>query len=208
MQTTYHRMESTAPPDALMERRVAYQMDPEFYTVAPDCTVIRTRSAAPQPLLKMVEQTVERHLATRLKRVIGGAQRRRIERSLGIDMEMATDRRTFVRQARCRTSVEISLEEISDDYMVLWARRGIAMKLTMKRLADDQVLWAAHHRASRSDGGLPLSVLSLPFSAARAARLKSDPEMFASITDDAVRRMMKTLPDTRQPSLAGTSLGQ
>jgi hypothetical protein len=46
--------------------------------------------------------------------------------------------------------------------------------------------------------GLPFSPLSLSVSIARAVPVKGDPEIFHSIADDAVCRMMRTLPDTRR----------
>lgn len=205
LQTTYRRMGSTPEPEEWHERQVVYRISPSFHATAPDCAALRTGTPVPRRFRHMVEQSVERHLATRLQRVIGPARLRHAEARLGIDMNVASDRRVFARQTRCRALVEIALHEISDDYLVLWAQRGISMTLTMTRIADGKILWSARHRASRSDGGVPLTLLSLPFSAARAVRFKSDPELFASIADDAVRRMMKTLPDTRGMGIAGVS---
>lgn len=207
LQTTYRKVGSAPEPDTLLERQVVYGIDRAYLANAPDCAALRTRTPVPARFRHMVEQSVERHLATRLLRVVGPTRLRHMEARLGIDMNVASDRRVFARQTRCRALVEIALYEISDDYLVLWAQRGISMTLTMTRMADGKLLWSARHRASRSDGGVPLSFLSLPFTAARAARFKSDPELFASIADDAVRRMMKTLPDTRGPGLASVSLG-
>ncbi|MBT5048603.1 MAG: hypothetical protein HOM58_08865 [Rhodospirillaceae bacterium] len=206
-QTTYREMGAVGKADSQLERRVDYRLGSGFYANAPDCAALRTRTRVPRAFRDIVEQSVERHLATRLMRVIGPVRLRRAESRLGIDMGVVSDRRVFARQARCPALVEIALHEISDDYFVLWAQRGIAMTLTMTRIADGKILWSARHRASRSDGGIPLSLLSLPFSAARAARFKNDPELFASIADDAVRRMMKTLPDTREHGFTGRSLG-
>jgi len=140
-----------------------------------------------------------------LPKVVSAARLRRAEKQLGIDINAASGRRVFARRARCQTIVAISLDEINDDYLVLWAQRGLSITLTMTRVADNKILWAARHHASRSDGGLPISVLSLPFSAARAAYLNGDPDLFASIADDAVRRMMKTLPDIRGAGHVGAS---
>lgn len=196
-QTTYRDMSAPQEPESLLERRVSYRIDPGFYATAPDCAALRTTTRIPRRFRDIVERSVERYLATRLHRVIASSRLRHTEARLGIHMGAAPDRQVFARQTGCQALVEIALHEISDDYFVLWAQRGLSMTLTMKRLADDKILWSARHRASRSDGGVPLTLLSLPFSAARAARFKNDPEQFASLTDDAVRRMMQTLPDTR-----------
>lgn len=203
--TTYRDLGTAGQPESMLERRVSYRTAPAFYAAAPSCAAIRTHSPAPAAFRHMIEQTVERHLATRLTRVVGAARLRHAETRLGIDVNTPSGRRVFARQARCRALMEISLTEIGDDYVLLWAERRLALKLTLKHLEDGKVLWSARHRASRSDGGLPISVLSLPISAVRAAHLTSDPELFASIADDAVRRMMKTLPDTRESGFTDTA---
>ena len=86
---------------------------------------------------------------------------------------------------------------MQDVYLVLWAQRGLSLRLTMTRLSDEKLLWEARHTAVRADGGLPISIIDLPLSAARAVWVNRDPEMFASIAEDAVRRMMRTLPSLR-----------
>ena len=144
-----------------------------------------------------LEEAVERHLVTRLLRVIGTSQLRLVETQLGIDMKTKADRRVFYRQARCETVVEIELIEMQDVYLVLWAQRGLSLRLTMTRVSDEKLLWEARHTAVRADGGLPISIIDLPLSAARAVWVNRDPEMFASIAEDAVRRMMRTLPSLR-----------
>ena len=104
--------------------------------------------------------------------------------------------------------MEIHLSQVQDDYIVLWARRGLTIGLTLRRIADGTVLWQARHSAGRGDGGLPISIIDLPFSAVRAGMVTKDPEMFASIADDAVRRMIKTLPDIRGSDPVGGSLAK
>jgi hypothetical protein len=148
-----------------------------------------------------VERAVERNLAMRLPRVIGGARLRRAETALGIDMGTESGRLVFGRQMRCEALLDIRLSRVQDDYMVLWAQRGLTIDLTLSRIADGKLLWRARHAAGRADGGLPISLIDLPVSAARAGIMTKDPEMFASIADDAARRMMKTLPDVRDANL-------
>ena len=201
LRTTYQPLyqpgAQKAEPHSFLERRVGYRLSDAFYTTAPSCAAIVTKAPAPRAIARLVEDAVERHLATRLPRVIGAARLRRFETSLGIDMKAAPDRRVFARQARCEALVEIHLAQVQDDYMVLWAQRSLTISLTMSRIADGTVLWQARHSAGRADGGLPISIIDLPVSAARAVMVTNDPEMFASIADDAARRMIKTLPDIR-----------
>lgn len=207
LKTTYHSLGAAGGPEtdtpSFLERRVDYHLAEAFYATAPGCAAVMTRTAVPRPVARLVEDAVQRHLSVRLPRVIGAARLRRLEASLGLDMRAAGDRRVFARQTRCEALVEIRLSEVSDNYLVLWAHRGLTIDLTMRRIADGRLLWRARHRAGRADGGLPFTVVDLPISAARAAVLSSDAEMFASITDDAARRMIRTLPDIRDHGPAG-----
>jgi hypothetical protein len=190
----------------MLERRVTYRLAPAFWSAAPDCAAIVGPDPARQGVGPVVEQAAERHLATRLSRVIGGSRVREAEARLALDLRDAGDRRLFARRLDCGAVLEIRLHEVGDDYAVLWARRAIGLTLLLRRATDNALLWSAAHTASRSDGGVPLSILSLPVTAARAAALTSDGELFASIADDAVRRMMKTLPDIRGRALSGAAL--
>ena len=197
LQTTYNSGAPKAKSASFLERRVDYRLADAFYFTAPACAAIVSKAPAPRAISRLVEDAVERHLAIRLPRVIGGAQLRRMEASLGLDIMAVSDRRVFAREARCGALVEIHLSQVQDDYMVLWARRGLTVSLIMRRIADGEILWQARHAAGRSDGGLPISIIDLPVSAARAGLMTNDPEMFASIADDAVRRMLETFPDIR-----------
>ena len=67
----------------------------------------------------------------------------------------------------------------------------------MARVADDAVLWKARHVANRSDGGLPFSIIGVAVAGFEAARFRADEDVPDSLIDDAVRRMMVTLPDVR-----------
>ncbi len=199
--TTYHGFEAKEPPLPLVERRVQFYLSPAYFRDPPRCAAIHTISPAPaSPITRAVERAVERHMSTRLERVMGPGQVERTTAHLAVELSHPADRRVFRRQSGCDALVRIRIDRVTDDYFVIWSRRAIALTLEMIRTIDGKLLWKAHHRAERSDGGLPLSILSLPFTAARAARLKGDHETFESIADDAVRRMMATLPDLRIPA--------
>lgn len=200
--TTYHGFEASDPPLPLVERRVQFYLSPAYFRDPPRCAAIHTLSpAAASPVTRAVERAVERHLSTRLERVMGAGQVDRTTAHLAVELSHAADRRVFRRQSGCDALVRIRIDGVTDDYFVIWSRRAISLTLELIRTDDGKLLWKAHHRAERGDGGLPLSILSLPFTAARAARLKGDHEAFESIADDAVRRMMATLPDLRPPAL-------
>lgn len=193
--TGMYEKESATP---ILERRVAFQMKQAFFHNPPSCAAVVSKSPkVPVAIRRAVEESVERHLATKFRRAIGGAPTRRIAARIAIDLDHPGDRRVFVQQTKCDGLVEIRLDTVEDDYMVLWSSRAVGISLRLIRASDQKLLWQARHKAGRGDGGLPFSPLSLPVSIARAARVKGDAEIFYSIADDAVRRMMRTLPDTR-----------
>jgi hypothetical protein len=199
MRTTYTGMFETESVTPMLERRVAFQMEQAFFHRPPRCATIVSKTAmVPAVIRRAVEQSVERHLSTKFQRAIGSAPARRIAARLAVDLSHAEDRQVFARQTKCGGFVEIRFDAVEDDYMVLWTNRAVGISLRLVRASDGVLLWQARHKAGRGDGGLPFSPLSLPVSIARAARVKGDPEIFHSIADDAVRRMMRTLPDTRR----------
>ena len=196
--TTYQGFEASDPPLPMVERRVQFYLSPAYFRDPPRCAAIHTLSPAPaSPVTRAVERAVERHLSTRVARVMGTGQVVRTTANLAVELSHPADLRVFRRQTGCDALVRISIDGVADDYFVIWSRRAIALTLELIRIDDGKLLWKAHHRAERGDGGLPFSILSLPFTIARAARLKGDQEAFESIADDAVRRMMATLPDIR-----------
>ncbi len=197
-QTTYTGMDKKESATPILERRVAFQMKQAFFHNPPSCAAVVSKSAkVPATIRRAVEESVERHLATKFRRAIGGAPTRRIADRIAIDLDHPGDRRVFAKQTKCDGLVEIRLDAVEDDYMVLWTNRAVGISLRLIRASDQKLLWQARHKAGRGDGGLPFSPLSLPVSITRAARVKGDAEIFYSIADDAVRRMMRTLPDTR-----------
>lgn len=195
--TAYRSIDDHGQAAALVERRVTYHLSRSFYRAPPRCATIAEAAPGDAAIVRAVGGAVERHLAIRLPRVIGSRQAARKARRLGVDLADGRDRRVFARQTACDALVTVRLHGVADDYALVWSRRAIGITLEMTRVADGRRLWIARHRAERSDGGVPLSLLSLPFTAYRASRLKGDDEAFQSIADDAVRRMMATLPDVR-----------
>ena len=213
MRTTYRDVDAERASVPLLERGVRYRISSHYYRNPPQCAVIVTQeSAAPKTdepdknaasaderrsVRRAVEAAVERNLSTRLPRVIGRSEKRQLERRLVLDIRDAGDRREFARRTRCKTAMLVRIHAVKDDYLVLWSQRGIGIVLELRDIETSKRLWIAHHESDRGDGGVPLSPFSLPFAVARAAMLKSDTEVYESIADDAVRRMMTTLPDMR-----------
>ena len=73
----------------------------------------------------------------------------------------------------------------------------------MLRATDGHVLWRARHIANRSDGGIPLSPIGIAVDAFSSAQFSSDREIAESVVDDAVRRLVRSLPNARSYSKLG-----
>ena len=198
--TTYARLDAERPPVPMLERQVNYHLSAAYLRHPPGCVAIWNPSAGVPPALgRAVARTTEQHLTTRIRRTISAVATRRHEQRLGLDLDNPVDRRTFAQRVGCGTLLQIILGAVTDDYLVVWTQKGFRLTLRLLRPGTGETqLWAATHDAERGDGGLPLSLLSLPLTAFRALRLNADPETFDSIADDAVRRMFATLPDVRQ----------
>ncbi|MEC7489958.1 MAG: hypothetical protein VYA17_10265 [Pseudomonadota bacterium] len=198
VQTTYSGFEEGERARKLTDRRVQFVIDREFYVSPPDCVTIFSSSDHDNADIRgAAEDAVERHLATKFNRFISARSARSLAARLGLNLGARDDRRLFGRMKGCDAFAKIDLEKINDSFAIIWAERSVRMSLELTRSENGKLLWKAHHDASRSDGGLPLSFLSLPISVIRAARLNGDEEIFHSILDDALRRMMATLPNTR-----------
>jgi len=198
-QTVYQPLGAADSKIPQLDRRVSYRLDSAYLHRAPECAAIRVTNATADPkIVAAIEGAVERHLAMRIPRVIGAAATRRTAVGLGIGLKETADWRQFSRQTGCNALMSVRLRTVTDSFWGVWANREIGLELTLTGIgAGQRELWAARHTAGRSDGGVPLSLLGLPFSVGRAAVLTRDEEAFQSIADDAVRRMMVTLPDIR-----------
>ncbi len=198
MATSYGPYAEARADTSFLERRVAFEVDGAFHRDPPSCAAILPLRRAPSArLAAIVERALTRHLSQRLPRVIGPPERRRRERRLAIDLSHPEDRRAFARATDCPAFVQGTLYQASDDYVVVWARRGFGLQVTMTRASDEAVLWKARHAAMRADGGVPLSPVSAAVAGFNAARFHADKDMEESLADDVVRRIAASLPDVR-----------
>ncbi|GAB6052782.1 hypothetical protein JCM17960_16020 [Magnetospira thiophila] len=200
MQTGYRPMTDTdrQTPQPPLSREVLYDLDREFHRDPPTCVVVLPAEGLDNPLAaQQLTQAFARRLAGRVERVITPLARQRLERQRGFDLQNAGDRRRFAIDQRCPFYARATLGHLEDSFMVVWSERQVGLRLELFRASDDRRLWLAAHTARRGDGGLPLSPLSLVASAATAGAFQADAEVMESLIDDALRRMMRTLPDTR-----------
>ena len=198
-QNNYHSMDASSDGETPFTRDVYYQVSDAFYADLPDCVIVLrpADAAVPVALAELVEQALALRLTQKIHRVIGPRERRTAERELALDMHHPKDRRSFARTEACPAYLAWRLMEMNDDHFLVWSRKQIGLEVKLTRAADDTILWQAAHTTRRSDGGLPLSLLSLPVAAIEATMFNQDEDQLPSMIDDVVRRLVVTLPDVR-----------
>ncbi len=195
----YLRESNAEPTGGLLDRTVVYKVEGDFYRSPPRCVVvmpIQWPNADPR-LVRQVEEALGRHLMAKVDRVIGPVARDRAARQRVYDLGDAEQRRRLARALRCDTVVEGETRDAQSTFAVVWAQARFGLAVSLERAGDGRSLWRASHTAERSAGGLPFSILGVPKDAFSAGRLMKDGEVFPSMVDDVVRRVMASLPDTR-----------
>lgn len=183
----------------LLDRKVEFRVDRSFYDRPPECVAVMPFMVNNKPTTdsSIIEEALERHLATRFTRVIGPAERNQLARRMVFDLANPGDYRSFAREARCPFVIASKPWQSSDTYALFWSQTRIGLDVTMIRAEDETVVWQARHVSSRSEGGLPLSFFAAPLNLLSANRFHNDADRRPSIADDTVRRMVATLPDLR-----------
>ena len=179
-------------------RVVKYRISDNFYRDPPQCIIILpTKGAVTNVVKQQIAITASRHLSGYVNRTIGTLERQSIEHNLVLDATNLNDRKLLSRKTRCDYYIQVTAESYNDTYAVIWAQKSIGLKLTLHGADKSNILWTAYHQANRSDGGIPLSPISLGMAIFNAGKTASDNEILPSILDDIFRRIYRTLPDTR-----------
>lgn len=196
-----YRTDNNNPTEATLpfERTVDYHVTRDFYDDPPRCAVIRPLrgGAAVTERGRLIEQAAARQLSFRLDRVIGPDYRDRLARELAVDLESESGGRRFANATRCDAALEISTDGPETTFALVWAAAKLELSLRLIRVRDGRELWRGRHAASRSEGTLPISPVSIPIGAFSAGRFHGDTDVFPSMADDVTRRILVSLPDTR-----------
>ena len=196
--TTYRPYDTEPTGPALLERQVAFEVKTAFYEAPGDCIVVLPlQGLADQPTRETVEAALARHLTERVSRVIAPAERRRRARHLGLDLEDPAAWPHFAAAADCPRGLAAGLTQSREDYLLFWAQHSLGLEAAVLRLEDRQLLWRARHTGQRSDGGLPLSPLSLAVETVSASGFALDDEVRPALADEVARRLLTALPDLR-----------
>ena len=176
-----------------VERKVAYGLTKEYFRKAPRCVMVlpMDRKRAGAEAARVVEDAVARHLAYRFKKVVPAHKVVRQQRKRAIRPD---DLKRLGRALRCGTAMEIKTPGFQRTYAFVWAQARLPLALQLRATRNGEALWWGRHAAERSEGGLPLGLLSLPLEAFSAGRFANDVDVLPSMADDAARRVMESLP--------------
>lgn len=180
-------------------RTVAVEVDDAYFSDFPNCTIIMpTRTATGLENFKpLVEETLAYHMTKKVSRVVGRAERDLHARQAALEVGRTQDRKGLAVATECKTLLYSRVVGPGHTYLVVWSQVQIGLEVVMLRAADGHVLWKARHIADRSDGGLSLSPIGLAVDAYSSTQFSSDREIAESVVDDAVRRLVRSLPDAR-----------
>ena len=195
--TSYHTIgqdEATLPVD---ERRVSFWLHGRVFERMYSCVFVEPSENVTPGIGQVAERAFQRHLHEKFDRVIPSHSVRRIARRKLIEIGETSGTALFGKRMNCPVSASIRVREVKNDFVVFYARKSLKLEVSLKDAKTNELLWKASHNAGRGDGALPLSPLSAVSSVVRASRLSGDDEQFASIVDDAVRRVARTLPSFR-----------
>ena len=81
--------------------------------------------------------------------------------------------------------------------MLVWSELRLGLEARLFRQRDGVELWKARHVARRSDGGLSFSPFGLVVNAYDANSFSSDGDIVVSVSEDLVRRIIASLPNTK-----------
>lgn len=198
LETTYKSYEPMPESEIPVARNVYFELGSKIYEMPPRCVlVLPSQSLIAVELDVMVQRAFARNLFEKVDRVIGVKKRRRLERDSAVSVETASGREILSQQTGCDAMLNWQFTEMREDHLLVWSQRRIGIEAEIISTTEGHQLWLAQHVSRRSEGGLPLSLMSLPIAAAQAAMFYADNDQIPSAIDDVVRRMLVTLPDFR-----------
>lgn len=195
--TTPSYKKAGATTEPMQAGDINYKLSGLYHRDPPDCVSVFESVAPDQPAMgKALSVALARHLGEKVDRVIFPRVRARIVQQQGYDLNDDKDRVRYASHTRCRFYARAVLYDLGDDYVGVFAKKHVGVMVQMMRIRDEEPVWQAAHTVWRADGGVPTSPLALVGGMAQAAMFSADEEIIPSLIDDAMRRMMRTLPVT------------
>lgn len=179
------------------ERTVMVEIDREYYRDYPDCVVVMPPKVnnGLKRIATMVEESLSLRLSSKISRVISGAERDLAARRMAIDLTNQDDIDVFVNYLGCDALLRTTVAGPGKTYLIVWSQVRIGLDVKMIRVRDHHLLWRARHVADRSEGGIPFTPFGAVMDGYSSANFSADREIVDSVVDDAVRRIVASLPD-------------
>lgn len=196
--TQYRPYEESSNSPIDLSQTVDSIVNPAFRDNPPDCIVVLPlKGTGNSNFAGRIEKALVRHLSDNFPRVVGGQARDAAVTKLAFDMTISVDRRDFPLAINCDAIFEYKVFKPRHVNVVIWSEIMIGLEARLVRLRDGLELWKARHIARRSEGGLSFSPFDLAVNAYEATALSSDGDVVESVTEDLVRRLLKSMPDMK-----------
>jgi hypothetical protein len=145
----------------------------------------------------MIEDTIARYAGQRIDKVIGAGQVFENMRARALEISKPKHLRRLAHEMRCGAIIIPETKGAEGSYAVVFAQLKFSLKLTLKRIQDNSIMWQGAHQASRPNGGLPFGLLSIPVNAIEAGRFSNEGDVLPSMVDDVARQIFASLPNMR-----------
>ena len=180
-----------------LARTVMVEIADAYHEDYPDCVLVMPPAADPslKQFPKLVEASLALHLTRKIARVVSGVERDLAARRMAANLVNPDDLDAFIKTLECDAIVTARVLGPGRTYAVVWSQVRIGLEVRMTRARDRRLLWRARHIADRSEGGIPFSPLSVVVDGFTSVRFAADREIVDSVVDDAVRRIVASLPD-------------
>ncbi|NQU58443.1 MAG: hypothetical protein HQ513_14515 [Rhodospirillales bacterium] len=182
-------------------RVVEYKTSKEMLIQFPDCAIVLKPKVKEgrKHYARIAEQELTRALRGKINRVVGSTERRIVARERALDPGLGdpAEIRLLAENLSCDAVV---FSEIDGGHtnLLVYAETRFAIDLRMERVSNGKLLWRARTEATRSDGGLPLSPLSILSNGFESAKFSADErDNTESVLADGIRRAVRTVPDSR-----------
>lgn len=181
-----------------IEEVVWYEVKDGYYRLAPNCVVILPIYLSERDAHnnQAVEESLARNISVNFSKIIQTTELRRIAKANGYDLQNPSHVQSIAKLSQCQTILNAQAWGGEDIDIGFWTQKRVGLELNLQ---DDKgnILWQARHVATRSDGAMPISPLGAIAGLAIAANFRNNQEAEYSLIDDAIRRMVKTLPNLR-----------
>ena len=109
-------------------------------------------------------------------------------------MKSSNTNQLILKNLDCDALLEGTITEFKNDFYVAYSSTNVGLSLFLKD-KHNQLLWKASHTATSRAGSIPFSPIGLA-TGLFSASSNTDEEVAFQMIDTAVRRVLKTLPET------------